>query len=61
MTIEYRIWLKERENLRSRMQIPKTVFNVEDIMESAHDLLCKESDAEWECYRIDLIEIISFT
>lgn len=61
MVVEYRVWLKERENLKSRMQFVKTVFDVQDLIESAHDLLIEESDDEWECYKIDLVDIISFT
>ncbi len=61
MTVEYRVWLKERENLKSKMQFVKTVFNVQDLIESAHDLMIKESDDEWECYKTDLVDIISFT
>lgn len=60
MVVEYRVWLKERENLKSRMQFVKTVFNVQDLIESAHNLMMEESDNEWECYRIDLVDIISF-
>lgn len=61
MVVEYRVWLKERENLKSRMQFVKTVFDVQDLIESAHNLMMKESDDEWECYKIDLVDIISFT
>lgn len=61
MIVNYRIWLKDRENSKSRMQFIVTKFFVDDIVEKAHDLLLTESDFDWKCYRVDLVNIVDFT
>lgn len=60
MTVNYRIWLKNRENTKSRMQIVVTEFHVDDMWEKAHELLLTETDMDWICYRIDLVNIADF-
>lgn len=60
MTVDYRVWFKDRENHKSRLQLIITVFGVEDLMLSAHDLMIKQSDYDWECYRVDLVSIEDF-
>lgn len=61
MTVNYRVWLKDRENPKSKMQFIVTKFFVDDILEKAHDLLLTESDFDWICYRVDLVDISNFT
>lgn len=60
MIVNYRVWLKDRENPKSRMQFCVVKFHVNDILEKAHDLIMENSDHEWECYRIDFISISDF-
>lgn len=60
MTVDYRVWFKDRENSKNIFQFITTVFYVEDLMMSAHDLMMKESDYDWECYRVDLVSIEDF-
>lgn len=61
MTVNYRIWLKDRENPKSKIQFIVTEFFVNDIFETAHDLLLTESDFDWICYRVDFVNIADFT
>lgn len=61
MIVNYRVWLKDRENPKSKMQFIVTKFFVDDILEKAHELLLTESDFDWRCYRIDLVDIVDFT
>lgn len=60
MCVYYRLWFKDRET-KKRSQIIKAEFWVDDILMRAHDLLLSESDHEFECYRVDLVEISDFT
>lgn len=60
MTVNYRVWLKDRENPKSRMQFIKSEYFVEDMLETAHDLMLSETDCDFICYRIDLVEIVYF-
>lgn len=60
MIVHYRIWLKERDNNKSRMQFATVAFDVADILETAHTLMLKHTDDDWICYRVDLISITNF-
>ena len=60
MIVDYRVWLKDRKNPKSRMQFIVGEFYVDDILERAHDLMLKHTDIDWICYRVDLISIVDF-
>lgn len=60
MTVVYRIWLKDRENPKSRLQLIHPKWHVEDMLETAHELMMSETDYDYICYRVDLVEISDF-
>lgn len=60
MTVHFRVWLKERENPKSRMQFIISRFFVEDMLEAAHELMIEQTDTDWICYRVDLVSIEYF-
>lgn len=57
LVVFYRVWLRDRENPKNILQYSKPVFNVESIEEGALRTMQTTSDAEWECYEVDLVEI----
>lgn len=61
MTVWYRFWLKDRENPKSRIQLATIKYGVIDLWETAFDIVIEKSDMDYECYRVDLIEISEFT
>lgn len=61
MIVEYTIYLKERDNVLKRMSLSVCAFNVNDILESALDLMIEYTDSEYICYKINLGSIVSFT
>ena len=60
MLVNYRIWLKDRENPQSRMQFIVGKPFVDDLLEEAHNLMLKHTDIDWICYRVDLVGIEDF-
>lgn len=60
MTVDYRVWLKDRKNPKSRLQFIKTKYFVKDLLETAHDLMMQQTDYDYICYRVDLVEITDF-
>ena len=60
MLVNFRVWLKERENPKSRMQFITSKFFVNDILEAAHNLMIEHTDADWICYRVNLVSIEYF-
>lgn len=60
MTVNFRVWLKDRENPKSRMQFIKSKFFVDDMLEAAHELMIEQTDMDWICYRVDLVSIEYF-
>lgn len=59
MIVHFRVWLRDRET-HKRSCFCHTSFVNEDLLEAAHNLLLSESDKDFECYRIDLIDISCF-
>lgn len=60
MIVNYRVWLKDRENPKSRMQFITTEFHVTDMLETAHNIMLSHTDFDWICYRVDLVSISDF-
>lgn len=60
MTVDFRVWLKGREKPKSRMQLIISKHFVDDVLEAAHNLMIEQTDADWICYRVDLVSIEYF-
>lgn len=60
MTVWYKYWLKDRTNSKSRLQLNIVKYNVTDMLETALSIMIQESDIDYECYRVDLLEISDF-
>lgn len=60
MTVNFRVWLKDRENPKRRMQFIISKFFVDDMLEAAHELMIEQTDMEWICYRVNLVSIEYF-
>lgn len=60
MTVWYRFWMKDRENSKNRFQLATIKYGVTDLWETALSIVIEESDMDFECYRVDLIEISEF-
>lgn len=61
MTVWYKYWLKDRTNSKSRLQLDTVKYNVTDMLETALSIMIQKSDIDYECYRVDLLEISDFT
>lgn len=61
MTVWYKYWLKDRINSKSRLQLDTVKYNVTDMLETALSIMIQKSDIDYECYRVDLLEISDFT
>lgn len=61
MVVAYTLGLKERDNPLKRMALSVCEFNVNDIIESALNLMFEHTDKEYICYTVYLDEIVSFT
>lgn len=61
MTVWYKYWLKDRTNSKFRLQLNTVKYDVTDMLETALSIMIQESDIDYECYRVDLLEIFDFT
>lgn len=57
LVVNYRVWLRERENPKNIMQFATTETFVESIEEGALRAMHAVSDNEWECFKVDLLSI----
>ena len=55
--VYYRLWMRERANPKNIMQYVSSEMFVMSIEEGALRSMQAASDAEWECYKVDLVEI----
>ena len=60
MIVIFGIYLRDRETKRI-MWFTHTEFNVEDIQQTIIDIMVDTSDYDFECIKVKLIEILSFT
>ncbi len=60
MHVIFGIYLRDRETKKIAWFI-HTEFNVEDIQQTIIDIMVSESDYDYECIKVKLIEILSFT
>lgn len=59
MIVHFRVWIRTRETGRVGCFIT-TVCDVSDIQQTRHDLLLENSDNDFECLKVDLVEIGCF-
>ena len=60
MVVIFGIYLRDRETKKIAW-FTHTKFNVEDIQQTIIDIMIDTSDYDFECIKVKLIEILSFT
>lgn len=57
LCVNYRVWMRERNNPKNIHQFETCETCVESIEEGALRAMQSSSDDEWECFKVDFLRI----